>query len=262
MRPSTDEVILDRRGTALWIVLSRPAAFNAITPASVRGLEAALAHAESDPTIRSLVITGSGKAFCAGADLKYVKTQAGESGTSGFLDSVLSTMNRIDRFPKPVIAALNGITLAGGLELVLCCDLVLAARSAKIGDAHANYGLIPGGGGSVRLPRVIGPTRAKYLLFTGDFVDAADLVEAGLVNQVVDDDQLESVAQAVADKIATKSPLGLRRMKTLVDDGLQQPLDTALRLELLASEVHSHSADLHEGLAAFNEKRTPRFTGH
>lgn len=114
----------------------------------------------------------------------------------------------------------------------------------------------------MRLPRVIGPTRAKYLLFTGDFVDAADLVEAGLVNQVVDDDQLESVAQAVADKIATKSPLGLRRMKTLVDDGLQQPLDTALRLELLASEVHSHSADLHEGLAAFNEKRTPRFTGH
>ena len=206
--------------------------------------------------------TAPGRAFCAGADLKYVKTQAGESGTSGFLDSVLSTMNRIDRFPKPVIAALNGITLAGGLELVLCCDLVLAARSAKIGDAHANYGLIPGGGGSVRLPRVIGPTRAKYLLFTGDFVDAADLVEAGLVNQVVDDDQLESVAQAVADKIATKSPLGLRRMKTLVDDGLQQPLDTALRLELLASEVHSHSADLHEGLAAFNEKRTPRFTGH
>jgi enoyl-CoA hydratase/carnithine racemase len=93
-------------------------------------------------------------------------------------------------------------------------------------------------------------------------VDAAELVEAGLVNQVVDDDQLESATQAVADKIASKSPLGLRRMKALIDDGLQQPLDTALRLELLASEVHAHSADLHEGLAAFNEKRAPRFTGH
>lgn len=143
---STPVVITDVRKGTMWIRLNRPDAMNSLTPAVLRGIDHALNEAQSRGDVISVVLTGTGRAFCAGADLKYVKTQAGESGTSGFLDSVLSTMNRIDRFPKPVIAALNGITLAGGLELVLCCDLVLAARSAKIGDAHANYGLIPGGG--------------------------------------------------------------------------------------------------------------------
>ena len=255
-------VIAEVRKGSMWIRLNRPEAMNSLTPEVLLGIDKALNEAQDRADVISVVLTGTGRAFCAGADLKYVKAQAGESGTHGFLDSVLATMNRIDRFPKPVIAALNGITLAGGLELVLCCDLVLAARSAKIGDAHANYGLLPGGGGSVRLPRAIGPARAKYLLFTGEFVAASELVAAGLVNQVVDDEQLECATQALADKIATKSPLGLRRMKALVDDGLQQSMDTALRLELLACEVHGHSADLHEGLAAFSEKRAPRFTGH
>ena len=254
-------VATEVRNGAMWIRLNRPEAMNSLTPDVLEGINNALGAAELQQDVMTVVLTGSGRAFCAGADLKYVKTQASESGTNNFLESVLATMNRIERFPKPVIAALNGLTLAGGLELVLCCDLVLAARSAKIGDAHANYGLIPGGGSSVRLPRIIGATRAKYLLFTGDFVDATEMLTAGLVNKVVDDDQLDIATQAVADKIGTKSPLGLRRMKALVDDGLQQPVNTALRLELLACEVHQHSADLHEGLAAFNEKRAPRFTG-
>lgn len=259
---SAPVVVAEVRKGSMWIRLNRPDAMNSLTPEVLRGVDQALTEAQNRADVISVVLTGTGRAFCAGADLKYVKTQARENGTRGFLDSVLATMNRIDRFPKPVIAALNGITLAGGLELVLCCDLVLAARSAKIGDAHANYGLLPGGGGSVRLPRAIGPTRAKYLLFTGEFVAASELVDAGLINKVVDDDQLENATQAVADRIATKSPLGLRRMKTLIDDGLQQPMETALRMELLACEVHSYSADLHEGLAAFNEKRAPCFTGH
>lgn len=254
-------VVTEVRNGAMWIRLNRPDAMNSLTPDVLDAINNALGAAEFQRDVMTVVLTGSGRAFCAGADLKYVKTQAGESGTNNFLKSVLATMNRIERFPKPVIAALNGLTLAGGLELVLCCDLVLAARSAKIGDAHANYGLLPGGGSSVRLPRIIGATRAKYLLFTGDFVDATEMLTAGLVNKVVDDDQLDIATQALAEKISTKSPLGLRRMKALVDDGLQQPMDTALRLELLACEVHQHSADLHEGLAAFNEKRAPRFTG-
>lgn len=259
---STPVVVAEIRKGAMWIRLNRSHAMNALTPEVLQGIDQALNEAQDCADVMSVVLIGSGRAFCAGADLKYVKAEAGQNGTNAFLENVLAIMNRVERFPKPVIAALNGITLAGGLELVLCCDLVIAARSAKIGDAHANYGLLPGGGGSVRLPRVVGSARAKYLLFTGDFVDAAELVEAGLVNKVVDDDQLESATQAVVDKIATKSPLGLRRMKALVDDGLQQSMDTALRLELLVCELHQHSADLHEGLAAFNEKRIPRFTGH
>ena len=117
------------------------------------------------------------------------------------------------------------------------------------------------GGGSVRLPRKIGPTRAKYLLFTGEFVPAETLVAAGLVNEVVDDPDLLPAAARLVAKLAVKSPLVLRRMKALVDDGLEQPSETALRLELLASEVHTHSHDMREGLAAFEEKRKPRFIG-
>jgi enoyl-CoA hydratase/carnithine racemase len=144
---------------------------------------------------------------------------------------------------------------------VLCCDLVIAARSARLGDAHANFGLLPGGGSSVRLPRKIGPTRAKHLLYTGEFVPAEQLREAGLVNEVVDDADLLAAAGRLVARLRTKSPLVLRRMKALVDDGLEQPIETALRLELLASEVHAHSHDMKEGLAAFEEKRAPVFTG-
>lgn len=260
---SEPAILTQARDGAMWVTLNRPAALNSITPEIVEGLHRALDLAEQDIDLRAMVLTGSGRAFCAGADLKYVRetTQGDETATAAFLQSVLGLMNRVERFPKPVIAAINGLALAGGLELVLCCDLVIAARSARMGDAHANYGLLPGGGSSVRLPRKIGPARAKYLLFTGEFVPAERLVEAGLVNEVVDDADLLPAAQRLVDKFRNKSPLVLRRMKALVDDGLEQPSDTALRLELLASEVHAHSHDMKEGLAAFEEKRAPRFTG-
>lgn len=258
-----DDVLTAVRDGALWITLNRPDAMNALTPDVLSAIDAALDAAASDDAVRSVVLTGSGRAFCAGADLKYVRAQSdeGAGATDRFLRQVLDTMNRLERFPMPVIAAVNGLALAGGLELVLCCDLVVAARSAKLGDAHANYGLLPGGGASVRLPRKIGPTRAKYLFFTGEFVAAEELVAAGLVNVVVDDAQLVTATGALAAKIASKSPAGLRRMKQLVNDGLEQPIETALRLELLTCEAHAHSEDMKEGLAAFEGKRKPVFCG-
>jgi enoyl-CoA hydratase/carnithine racemase len=168
---------------------------------------------------------------------------------------------RLENFPRPVIALVNGVALAGGLELVLCCDLVIAARSATLGDAHANLGLLPGGGASVRLPRKIGVTRAKYLLFTGESQSAEEFVTSGLVNQVVDDDRLMDAARSLVQKLETKSTLALRRVKSLVDDGLEQPREIALRAELLAGELHAQSFDMKEGLKAFVEKRGPRFKG-
>ncbi len=255
-------VLSEVRNGAMWITLNRPEALNAITPAVVAGVNAALDRVVSDNDLKAVVLTGAGRAFCAGADLKFVRGQpGGEAAIGPFLNTVLDMMQRIETCPRPVIAALNGLALAGGLELVLCCDLVLAARSAKLGDAHANYGLLPGGGSSVRLPRKIGPTRAKYLLFTGEFVPAEDLIAPGLVNEVVDDGELAVAVERLVAKLANKSPLVLRRMKALVDDGLEQPVATALRLEILASEVHAHSHDMKEGLAAFEEKRKPRFLG-
>lgn len=256
-------VVVRRRGAAAWLRINRPDAMNSLNMDVVAGLQEGLDSAESDENVRCIVLTGTGRAFCAGADLKFVR-QAGEEpgdGQSQFLEQVGALLNRIESFPKPVIAAVNGLALAGGLETVLCCDLVIAAQSARLGDAHANYGLLPGGGASVRLPRKIGPTRAKYLMFTGDFVLASDLLESGLVNQVVPDAELDAAVTTLVDKLAARSPLGLSRMKQLVNDGLEQPITTGLRLELLASALHQHSQDMNEGLRAFQEKRPPAFTG-
>lgn len=254
--------VVEVRDGAVWITLNRPAALNALTPDIVDGIDAALDRAAEDD-VRAVVLTGSGRAFCAGADLKFVREASGgdEAYTAAFLDRVLVMMSRLEKCPRPVIAAVNGITVAGGLELVLCCDLVVAARSARLADGHVNFGLLPGGGSSVRLPRKIGATRAKYLLFTGDFMSADELAAAGLVNEVVDDADLVPAVERLVGKLSAKSPLVLRRVKSLVDEGLEQTVPTALRLELLASELHAHSHDMKEGLAAFEEKRRPNFVG-
>lgn len=252
------------RGGAARITLDRPADLNALDAGMIAAIEDALDTAAADEAAIAVVIAGAGRAFCAGADLKFLNDVPAErrgEAIAGFLRRASALMDRIEAFPKPVIAAVNGLATAGGLELVLSCDLVLAARSAMLGDGHANFGLLPGAGASVRLPRRIGPTRAKYLFFTGDLVPAGDLVAPGLVNRVVEDGELAEAVDALVRKLSLKSPLGLARMKRLADDGLNQPAATAMRLELATAALHLHSHDFREGLAAFSEKRKPRFTG-
>ena len=261
---SEPPVLYEERNAAAWMTLNRPQALNALDPATIAALHDALDRAQANAALRALVLTGSGRAFSAGADLKSIRSQlSGEAGTTaqGFITDFLALAARFERYPLPIIAAVNGLALAGGLELVLACDLVIAAESAKLGDAHANYGLIPGGGGSVRLPRKVGPARAKLLMFTGAFWPAADLVDCGLVNRVVADAELVPATEALVAELAGKSPLGLARMKQLVNDGMEQPLDTAIRLETALFEAHARSADMAEGLAAFEAKRRPKFTG-
>ena len=258
-----DTLLIEDRGPVRWLTLNRPAAMNALSPAMTATLHRAIGDAGADERVRCVVITGVGRAFCAGADLKAVRREAGlDEGTlRKFLELAAATMNRIEALPKPVIAAVNGLALAGGLEIVLACDLVLAAQSAKFGDAHVNFGLLPGGGSSVRLPRKLGPNRAKYLLYSGDSVPAAEFLACGFVHQVAPDDQLAVAAGDLATRLAAKSPLALRRLKQLVDVGLEQSRATALQLELAASEAHAFSHDLKEGLAAFEERRAPHFLG-
>ena len=144
---------------------------------------------------------------------------------------------------------------------MLACDLVVAAESAAFGDAHANYGLLPGGGSSVLLPRRIGVSRAKYLAFTGESVPAATMRDWGLVDVLAPDATFDARLDALLARLANNSPLGLRRMKRLIDDGLDQPIEVALRNELVASDAHRHSHDRNEGLAAFAQKRRPIFKG-
>jgi enoyl-CoA hydratase len=251
-----------RRGDAVWLWLNRPDALNALSPDVMAELQQALTQAEGENGIRALVLSGRGRAFCAGADLKHFLSALGsDAGVRGFVGTALTVMNKLEAFPYPTIAAVNGIAVAGGIELVLSCDLVIAADSAVLGDAHMNYGLLPGGGSSIRMPRKLGATRAKYLLFTGESIPAAEALALGLVNKVVPAADLEASVEKLVARLAEKSPVALRRLKRLIDDGLESSLDAALRLEMTAWEAHAHAEDLKEGLAAFSAKRKPVYKG-
>jgi enoyl-CoA hydratase/carnithine racemase len=252
---------IERRGAGLWAHLDRSEALNALDEALLEGLADAAQVAEEDHEVRALVITGRGRAFSAGADLKLVERLASQGRLSDYTGRLSDVFNRVESLPLPVIAAVNGLALAGGLELVLCCDLVIAEESAQLGDAHANYGLLPGGGASARLPRKIGPTAAKYWLFTGLVRPASELAGTGLLNAVVADGTLIEHVDELVALLATRSPLGLATMKRLVDEGLDQSKADALQAESAARDAHAHSVDMREGMAAFREKRAPRFIG-
>ncbi|WP_433723185.1 enoyl-CoA hydratase/isomerase family protein [Nocardia sp. CA-129566] len=258
------EVIYETRASGAWIRINRPEAMNSLSVEVLDGIMDGLRKAREDDDVRVLVLTGTGKAFCAGADLKEILSLRGDDLVRRhrqFLSDAGAVFEAIEMFPKPVISAVNGLALAGGLELILCGDLVIASEAAKLGDAHANYGILPGGGASVRLPRTVGPTMANYLFFTGDFLPASKLVACGLVNEVVPPEELETRVAELVEVIATKSPLGLARLKQLARDGLAQEVPTGVRLELLMSEAHAHSHDFVEGLTAFSEGRPPKFLG-
>lgn len=261
----SESILLERRGRVGWVTLNRPKAMNAVSPEMLDRLDAVLDEIEHDAGIGAVVITGAGSAFCSGADLKsmrgFTEGAEAEAENADYVHRYSATMRRLELFPAPVIAAINGVAVAGGLELILCCDIAIAAAGARIGDGHMRYALMPGGGGSVRLPRRVGLTMAKYLLLSGDLVPAEDFLSCGLLLRVVAQDALRDEAMALAEKLGSRSPLALRRMKRLVDDGLEMPLDVALRHEVTTHTAHALSEDRREGLAAFVEKRPPRFTG-
>ena len=260
---SDTAVLVDIRDNVAWVTLNRPEAMNAMSPDLLKGIGAAVDQINETPGIRAVVFTGAGRAFCAGGDLTYFKTAINSDPQSfvRFADLAQTTLRRVEMLAMPVIAAVNGFAVAGGLELILCCDLVIAADSAKIGDGHANFGIIPGGGSAIRLPRKIPSALAKRLLLTGNLLPAAVLKEYGLVNEVVPDDQLMAEVEKLLAELTKNSPLGLRWIKKLINDGLEQPIDTALRSETNAFESYVHSHDIREGLNAFEEKRVPNFTG-
>lgn len=248
-------------GPVGWITLNRPKDMNALNAETVQGMCAQLEAWKSDPAVRVVALTGNGRAFCAGADLKQAAAPV-EPGQKDLLDIIITLFNQLRVYPKPVIAAVNGLALAGGLETVMCCDLVIAAQGATFGDAHSNFGVFPGGGGAAILPRKVPANVAKYMLFTGDALSAADMKTYGLVNEVVADGELLSRVQALGEKLATKSPIVLTRMKRVANEAADKSTADALRHEVLELRDHQRSYDMKEGLAAFAEKRKPEFKGY
>ncbi|MFQ3195821.1 MAG: enoyl-CoA hydratase [Colwellia sp.] len=258
------DIILEKQDGIATITLNRPSILNALSTNLCKEISHAFPVLDTDNDIRVVILTGSGKAFCAGGDLESMlkAIQSPPTPEDDFLDAIQNCFNSITNFSKPIIAALNGTTCAGGIELTLASDIVLAAKSAMIGDAHANFSVFPGGGSAVRLPRKIPINAANYLLFSGEFVSAQQMKEWGLVLEVVPDNELMASAMKLAKKLSNKSPLWAKRIKTIIRQGTDMPLESALNAEYNMFIRHGKSYDMLEGMKAFSEKRKPEFEGY
>ena len=250
-----------QQGAVGWITLDRPDALNSLDHESVEQFAERLVAWREDAAVRVVVVAANGRAFCAGVDLKEGGA-AVAPGEKTLLDRVVTLFDMLRAYPKPVIAAVNGLAYAGGLEIVMCCDIVIAADVAKFADAHSNFGVFPGGGGAAILPRKVPPNVARYMLFTGDPIDAADARQYGLVNVIVPPAELSPHVQALAERLARKSPLVLAGMKRVAIEVADKSAADALRHDLLEAHRHGRSHDMHEGLKAFAEKREPQFKGY
>ena len=252
------------RGCVAVVTMNRPDQLNAVNWEMLRGLRAAVEQLNVDEDVRAILLTGRGRAFSAGGDLKgYLELQRDPVAFPKFLDEYSAFVASLRYVQKPVIALVNGLTAAGGLEILLGCDFAWAAESAQIGDAHLNYGQMAGAGSLALLPRIIGPFRARDLIFSGRLLTAREALDWGLVTRVLPDEELMTAGLAFAESIASKSRTGVENVKYVINAGLASGtgVDDALRLERerTVSYVLTHDDPL-RGLTAFAEKRRPEFS--
>ncbi|MFH1811000.1 MAG: enoyl-CoA hydratase-related protein [Pseudomonadota bacterium] len=253
--------LFERVGHVAILTLNRPEAANALSRALVAELATRLAEAAADKELRALVVTGAGdRVFCAGADLKERREMAPEE-VPLFLQKGRELMDGLAALRCPTIAAFNGAAMGGGLELALCCDLRLAARGVKLGLTETSLAILPGAGGTQRLPRLVGVARAKELILTARRVDADEAWRIGLVNEVVEPGTLRARALAVAQEIASNGPVAVAQAKKAIDGGIELSLSEALAFEQECYAPTLETEDRWEALNAFVEKRKPVFKG-
>ncbi|GAA2408129.1 enoyl-CoA hydratase-related protein [Streptomyces coeruleofuscus] len=263
----TEPAVLHTTGDhVLSVTLNRPETLNALTPGDRDEVVRLLAEASASPEVRAVVLTGTGRGFCAGADLRGTAATTGERVAGDVARTLRTGAQRLIAAvldcEKPVIAAVNGTAAGLGAHLAFACDLVLAAESARFIEVFVRRGLVPDGGGAYLLPRLIGPQRAKELMFFGDALTATDAERMGLVNRVVPDGDLDKTARAWAERLATGPTRALALTKQLVNASLDADRATAFAAEAAAQEINMTTADAREGVRSFVERRGAVYEGH
>lgn len=254
-------LLIEDRGPVVILTLNRPDRLNALSLAVVSALETTLEALAARSEVRVVIVAGAGgRSFCTGADLKERAAMSAEEARA-FVERLRALMDAVAAMPCAVIAAIEGFALGGGLELALACDIRIAGESARLGLTEVRLGIIPGAGGTQRLPRVVGLARARELILTGRRIQAQEAAQIGLVNEVVAEAMAVERALVVADEICLGAPLAVREAKRALDGGYGLPLEQGLVWERAGYEVVLASADRREALAAFAEKRPPRFEG-
>jgi enoyl-CoA hydratase len=257
-----EDIRVSRKGAVATIAVDRPEVRNAIRYQTMLEIRDALGPIEADADIRVVVITGTGdKAFISGGDISIMARGGGYVETLAEVPKGQAIGMEIEHFPKPVIARINGVALGGGTEIALCCDIRVAVDTAVMGLPEIKLGIIPGYGGTQRLPRLIGMGKAKELILTGDTLTAQEALGLGLVNQVVPADQLDEAVSRLCGKIAQRGPVALHMAKAAMNNGIQADLKTALDIEARCFSLCFGTQDRVEGMNAFLEKRKARFQG-
>jgi enoyl-CoA hydratase/carnithine racemase len=260
--PDQPELVLaEREGDLVWLTIQRPEVMNCLSFPTLKRLRTVCEELREDLAVRAILITGAGeKAFCAGADLKERKTMPKER-VPEFVAHIRRTMDDVEALPQPTIAVVNGFAFGGGTELLLACDLRVAAAHAQFGLTETTLAIIPGAGGTQRLPRLVGRSRAKDLILTGRRIDAVEAERIGLVNRIAPAGQLRETAIELARTIADNGPVAVRAAKSAIDRGTELPLREGLAVEASCYERVLPTKDRLEALEAFAEKRKPRYVG-
>lgn len=255
-----ENVLLEKEERIAILSINRPKAMNALNNETLLEIKRAIEEIKADPSVDVVIITGAGKAFVAGADISFMQNLTAIEGRAfGALGQEVFRM--IEAIEKPVIAAVNGFALGGGCELAMCCDFRIASTSAKFGQPEVGLGITPGFGGTQRLPRLVGPGMAKQLLYTADIIDAVEALRIGLVNSVVEPEELMEYVKKIAKRIASKAPVAVRLCKVAAGEGMQVDIDRSMTIEADVFGLCFATTDQKEGMTAFVEKRKAQFTG-